>query len=158
MRIALDPGATTGVAWRHGHRLEITSFGDPEPVYLPAELRATQWPGESIVVVLDGFHKAYGITEIVVENFRSRPGPAVNLSAPETIGRIEAWADQSGVPVIRQDASPVKTVVTQDRLRAAGGWKRGEEHARDATKHLLYREDKLGLLDIRQWPKEADRG
>lgn len=139
MRLALDPGVTTGVAWR-------TDEG---------ELHATQWPGESIVVILDGFQKAHGLTEVVIEHFRSRPGPAVNLSAPETIGRVLGWADQYGIPVVRQDASPVKTVVTPDRLRAAGGWKRGEEHARDATRHLLYREDALGLLDIRQWPKKS---
>lgn len=141
MRIAFDPGQTTGVAWR-------TDAG---------ELHSTQWPGESIVVILDGFYSGPGIDEIVVENFRSRPrGPAVNLSAPETIGRIYAWADATGVPVFRQDASPVKRVVTKDRLRAAGGWKRGEEHARDASRHLLYREDKLGLIDIRQWPAEKE--
>lgn len=141
MRIAFDPGQTTGIAWRtiEGH------------------LHSTQWPGESIVVILDGFHTdTWRIDEIVVENFRSRPGPAINLSASETIGRIYAWADAVGVPVIRQDASPVKRVVTKDRLRAAGGWKRGEEHARDATRHLLYREDKLGLIDIRQWPAEKE--
>lgn len=137
MRIAFDPGQTTGVAWR-------TDDG---------ELRGIQWPGESIAVVLHGFHAHESITEVVVENFRSRPrGPAVNLSAPETIGRIYAWADTYGIDVFRQDASPVKRVVTSDRLRAAGGWKRGEEHARDALRHLLYREDALGLIDIRQWP------
>lgn len=141
MRIAFDPGKTTGVAWR-----------TPE-----GELRGIQWPGESIVVVLDGFNVNNRIDEVVVENFRSRPGgPAVNLSAPETIGRIYAWADERGVDVFRQDASPVKRVVTNDRLRAAGAWKRGEEHARDALRHLLYREDKLGLIDVTQWPKEAD--
>ena len=142
MRIALDPGQTTGVAWR-------TEEGD---------IHATQWPGESIIVILDGFQaREGGITEIVVEHFRPRPGPAVNLSAPETIGRVLAWADQYGIPVVRQDASPVKRVVTPDRLRAAGGWKRGEEHARDATRHLLYREGALGLLDLSQWPKEIPR-
>lgn len=138
MRIAFDPGLTTGVAWRAAN----------------GDIHATQWPGESIVAILDGFEVSPGITEVVVENFRSRPGPAVNLSAPEVIGRIYAWADATGVPVVRQDASPVKRVVTADRLRAAGGWKRGEEHARDATRHLLYREDALGLLDLRQWPAE----
>lgn len=128
MRIAFDPGVTTGVAWRGND----------------GSIHATQWPGESIVVILDGFH--HGLSEIVVENFRSRPGPAVNLSAPEVIGRILAWADERGIPVIRQDASPVKTVITADRLRALGGWKRGEEHSRDAARHLLYREHKLGLV------------
>ena len=103
---------------------------------------------ESIVAVLDGMHLTYGITELVVENFRSRPGPAVNLSAPEVIGRIYAWADERGVPVIRQDAAPVKVRVTRDRLRAAGGWLRGQEHARDAVRHLLYREEKAHEIDL----------
>ena len=143
MRLALDPGQTTGIAWRsEGGRLE-----------------ATQWPGESIVVILDGFDaRPEGITELVVEDFISRPGgPRVNLSAPVTIGRIVAWADARGVPVVFQSPSSAKRVVTKDRLRAAGGWKRGEEHARDATRHLLYREDKLGLINIRQWPSRADQ-
>ena len=142
MRLALDPGQTTGVAWRNDD----------------GDLEATQWPGESIVVILDGFDsRPGGIEELVVEDFLSRPGgPRVNLSAPKTIGRIYAWADARGVPVVLQSPSSAKRVVTKDRLRAAGGWKRGEEHARDATRHLLYREDKLGLIDIRQWPAVAD--
>jgi len=130
MRLALDPGKTTGVAWRGPHD----------------DLRGIQWPGDEVVVVLDGFHSALGITEVVIENFRPRPGPAVNLSAPEVIGRILAWADERGIPVIRQDAAPVKVRVTADRLRAAGGWKRGEDHARDALRHLLYREEVCGEL------------
>ena len=130
MRLALDPGVRTGVGWREN-----------------GELRGVEWPGESIVVILDGFAKR-GLTEIVVENFRSRPGPAVNLSALEVIGRIYAWADAAGVPVIRQDAAPVKVRVTKDRLREAGGWLRGQQHARDALRHLLYREEKLGLIDL----------
>ena len=134
MRISLDPGKTTGVAWRSPYQI--------------GSLLSTQWPGDLITVVLDGFHAGYTIDEIVVENFRSRPGPAVNLSAPEVIGRVYAWADARGVPVVRQDASPVKRRVTADRLWAAGGWKRGEEHARDAARHLLFREEKLGLIDL----------
>lgn len=132
MRLSLDPGKTTGVAWR-------TEAG---------ELQGLQWGADSIVVILDGFHSHYGITELVVENFRSRPGPAVNLSAPEAIGRIYGWADQYGVTIIRQDPSPVKRVIDNDRLRALGGWLRSQQHARDALRHLLYREFKLGLLEL----------
>lgn len=129
MRLAIDPGKTTGIGWR-------TPDG---------ELRGIQWPGDEIVVVLDGFHVGKGLDEVVIENFRSRPGPAVNLSAPEVIGRVYAWADERGIDVVRQDASPVKRRITKDRLREMGGWLRGQEHARDALRHLLYREEKLGL-------------
>jgi hypothetical protein len=137
MRLALDPGKTTGVAWR-------TEAG---------ELQGLQWPGESIWVVLEGFHSVEGITELVFETFLSRPGPAVNLSAPVTIGRLSSWADQYGVPLIAQTPSAAKVMVTNDRLRAAGGWVRSQQHARDAMRHLLLREHTVGELDLNHWPK-----
>lgn len=139
MRLAIDPGQTCGIAWR-------TEDG---------ELRGLQWPGESIWVVLTGFHATYGITDLVVEDFLSRPGPAVNLSAPKVIGRIAAWAELEGVDVVMQTPSAAKQRVTNDRLRAAGGWLRGQQHGRDAMRHLLLREDRLGLIDLEDWPKQV---
>ena len=72
----------------------------------------------------------------------------LNLSAPEVIGRVLAWADERGVPTFRQDASPVKVRVTKDRLRENGGWIRSQPHARDALRHLLYREEKAGEVSL----------
>ena len=150
MRLALDPGVKTGVGWREYSDLVRTTPESPRQLVIQnasSALHGVEWPGEMIVVILDGFDKR-GLDEIVVENFRSRPGPAVNLSAPEVIGRIYAWADARGIPILRQDAAPVKTRVTKDRLRDAGGWLRGQQHARDALRHLLYREEKLGFIDL----------
>ena len=137
MRLAIDPGKGSGIAWR-------TDSG---------ELRALQWPGQDIWVVLNGFHSTHGITELVVESFISRPGPAVNLSATETIGRIWAWCGVEGIDPIMQAPSAAKMRVTDDRLRAAGAWIRGQRHARDAFRHLLLREDRCGELDLEQWAK-----
>lgn len=131
MRLALDPGKTTGVAYRAAD----------------GTLRGLEWPGEDIMAVLEGLHAHFGLDEVVVENFISRPGAAVNLSAPITIGRIVAWAEENDVPVVLQTPSQAKTVITKDRLRALGGWVRGQEHARDALRHLLYRENALGLIE-----------
>jgi hypothetical protein len=135
MRIAVDPGKTAGVAWRNED----------------GELRVVQWPGEAIKAVLDGMHAQYELDEVVIENFRSRPGPAVDLSASENIGRVEAWCDNHGIPMVRQEVGAVKRRVTNDRLREVGGWTRGQKHARDATKHLLYREEKVTGVDY--WPR-----
>jgi hypothetical protein len=132
MRLALDPGETTGVGYRA----------------VEGALRGIQWPGADIMAVLEGMHAHFGLDEIVVEDFISRPGAAVNLSAPRVIGRILAWAEENDVPVIMQQPSAAKTVITKDRLRALGGWVRGMEHARDALRHLLYREQKLGLIEL----------
>jgi hypothetical protein len=133
MRLALDPGKTTGVAYRGADGF----------------LRGLQWPGDEITAVLTGLHAFFGLDEIVVETFRSRPGgPAVNLSAPMTIGRIFEWAEANDVPVVFQDPSWAKRKVSNDVLRAAGGWVRGHEHARDALRHLLYREHKRGEIDL----------
>lgn len=140
MRLALDPGKTTGIAWREEN----------------GELRGLQWPGDSIWVVLNGFHSTVGITELVVEDFISRPGPAINLSASETIGRIYAWCELEGLAPVMQTPSAAKVVVTNDRLRAAGGWLRSQNHARDAMRHLLLREHNVGELDVTQWPKTAN--
>lgn len=137
MRLCIDPGKTSGVAWRAED----------------GSLRGIQWPGEDIRVVLDGFQAGPGIDELVVESFISRPGPAVNLSAPQTIGRILAWADERGLEVVFQTPAAAKRRVTNNRLRAAGGWMRGMDHARDAMRHLLLREDRLGITNLEQWPK-----
>ncbi len=142
MRLALDPGKTTGVGWR-------TEDG---------ELRGLQWPGESIWVVLYGWHSTEGITELLVESFVSRPGPAISLTGVETIGRIYAWCELEGITPIMQTPSAAKRMVTKDRLRQAGGWIRGQEHARDALRHILYREHKVGELDLNQWPKSLADG
>jgi hypothetical protein len=132
MRLALDPGQTTGVGYRA----------------IEGELRGLQWPGTDIMAVLEGMHAVFGLDEIVIEDFISRPGAAVNLSAPVTIGRIQAWAEENDVPYVMQTPSAAKTVITKDRLRALNGWVRGSEHARDALRHLLYREQKLGLIEL----------
>ena len=140
MRLALDPGQTTGVGYR-------SEGGD---------LRGIQWPGEDIEAVLEGMHAHFGLTEVCIESFMSRPGgAAVNLSAPETIGRIKAWCEHNQVPYIMQTPAAAKRVVTKDRLRAFGGWVRGLEHARDALRHLLYRENKLGLIDVKSRDDET---
>ena len=141
MRLAIDPGKTSGIAWR-------TEDG---------ELRGLEWPGESIWVILNGFHQTEGITDLVVESFISRPGAAINLSASETIGRVMAWGELEGVDLQMQTPSAAKVRVTNDRLRAAGGWMRGQQHARDAVRHLLLREDRAGELDLDQWPKEISK-
>jgi hypothetical protein len=151
MRLALDPGQTTGVAYRKPDADLCSHMSHDGLVCYNCDggaLRGLQWPGEDIMAVLEGLHAVYGLTEIAIEDFISRPGAAVNLSAPRVIGRIQAWAEVNDVPYVMQTPSAAKTVITKDRLRALGGWVRGQEHARDALRHLLYREQKLGLLEL----------
>lgn len=132
MRLAIDPGGTAGVAWRGSD----------------GSLRGVQWPGEDIRTVLDGFNASPGIRELVVESFLSRPGAAVSLAGVHCIGRIEAWADEQGLEIVWQTPAAAKRKVTKDVLREQGGWIRGQEHARDAIRHLLYREWKTKAIDI----------
>lgn len=133
MRVAIDPGQTTGFAWRA-----------PDD-----SLRQVQVPGSEITTILNGLHATYGITEVVAENFRSRPGPAVNLSASEALGAIQLWCEERGIRMVRQEPSAAKKVFDNDRLRECGGWKRGQNHARDATRHLFLREERCG----REFPR-----
>jgi hypothetical protein len=152
-RIAIDPGGTTGFAWRDFEDIEVTVWGSADREFLPgvSEIRAIEWPSpETVTVVLDGFLVQYGdaFEEVVVEGFLSRPGPAVNLTPVEVIGRVAEWCDHNEVRLVRQYPGPVKVRVTNDRLRARGGWFRGQQHARDAAKHLLYREEKNAEISL----------
>lgn len=152
-RLAIDPGKTSGFAWRDFEDIEVTAWGDSEKRFLPgvSEIRAIEWPEpETITVVLDGFLARYGdaFEEVVIEGFLSRPGAAVNLIPVEVIGRVAEWAERNQIRLVRQYPGPVKVRVTNDRLRAKGGWFRGQQHARDAAKHLLYREEKNAEITL----------
>jgi len=134
IRLTFDPGQTTGVAWR-----------DPAS----DDVRSLEVHGDDVTIMLDGFRTGPGVDEVVYEIFRSRPGPAVNLSAPHCIGRLFAWAEAHGVPIIGQEVAAAKRRVNDDRLRESGNWVRGSTHERDARRHLLYREEKA--TGVKYW-------
>lgn len=118
MIVALDPGKTTGFAYRNGE-----SGG------------AGEIAQDSVWDTLETLKP----TILVVESFQFRQARSkVNLIPNEIIGVVKEWARQRNVPVVWQTPSQAKHYFDDRRLREIGAWAEGMPHARDATRHLLF--------------------
>lgn len=123
--IAIDPGKTTGIAigyWKPGMKSE-------EGVEEAFEMTG--------LGVLSWLHNQWW-DRLVVEDFILPPhAGALTKDATETIkmvGAIQAMFDR----VQMVPPSQHKSVITEERLDAAGWWIEGEPHARDAVRILLF--------------------
>jgi hypothetical protein len=126
--LAVDPGKTTGLALFDGHSL--TAW------------QAETWDAvEQVERFLD---RAAQLDDVlIVESFvigqaTLRKGRGENWSL-ESIGAIRYLHRRMGEPCILhfQQASSVMRFATNEKLRAVGWWTQGQEHARDATRHIL---------------------
>ena len=80
------------------------------------------------------------VTDLVVEDFVLRERTmGRNLLAPVRltagIAQEVLWSEKL-IGVTVQSPSDAKSVVTDERLKALGLWIRGQQHARDACRHL----------------------
>lgn len=137
--LAIDPGGTTGLAWgptmlwmpgkmdeRFGHMVKHQQIEGP-------------WP-EQVDRILAACVKI-GIWYVVVESFQIRPHSVLkggDALTPVRIGSaLEYMLRQTNIPLFYQTASQGKGVMTDARLKALGLWWPGEDHARDAARHLV---------------------
>lgn len=139
MRIlAVDPGGTTGWAsWIDGvvswgqtpGGIEGVARGDNGLVY---------WgpPHTAVRIPVGGYHtpdvliiERYTIGERTVKFSRQS-------DALEITGLLKAVSLENGVLPVLQQPRDAKRLFTDDRLRQMGWWAKGEEHARDALRHL----------------------
>lgn len=134
MTLAIDPGGTTGVAWR--------SFaGDVGHAQFPAHL------AQELALAL--LREEFPPTVIVMESFvlhqsvlkKSRQGVH---DAIETIGVFRAVASALGIPFVEQSPAQGKRI-SNDLLKEHGVYVVGLEHARDAARHLALYEMKESL-------------
>lgn len=122
--VAVDPGGTTGVAsWDDRNPMPSTVQFDNKPM-LYAWLET--WSAEQ--------------AHYVVEDFRPRPG--VRTWVPDSLhiigyieGRVPFWHYASTFKL--QTPAAAKAFATDDKLRRLGWWVPGQDHARDALRHLL---------------------
>lgn len=137
--LAIDPGVTTGFAYRAADG-EIFSWehnlrdNDHLPfTYFMAEL-------ETLVV-----------DSVVCERFDFRQNKTgVDYTPVELIGLIKFWAEDAidyDIVWQGQDVKSKKSFWTEEKLRLYGVYKPGQEHAMDATKHLMHYLDRLGEID-----------
>lgn len=75
---------------------------------------------------------------VAVESFELRASRKLRgrgALAPKGVGTLLRAA--YGERVVMQSASQAKSVVTDDRLKDWGLWVKGQQHARDAIRHLV---------------------
>lgn len=99
-------------------------------------------------LVVEDFQLRVGGSTGVASTARSLLSPVRVTSGLRTLlgARGKGLAGSSGSEALygagwrftMQQASDAKTVVTDDRLRRWGAWAPGLEHARDATRHLVF--------------------
>lgn len=117
--VAFDPGETTGYAG-----------------YFEGKFTHGQFPPKQTWAVL----RALTPNVIIIEKFVFRQQKTkVNYTPLEVIGRIRQWAEENDVPIAPEfTLSQVKHFFSDRRLKELGMWFTGEQHARDAARHLLY--------------------
>lgn len=122
--LAVDPGVTTG--WV----LEKDGF---------------QCPGETrgeVAFMAEAYTemgRAPGQGTVVCEDFVPRPGALTwEPASLHLIGFLKGAAHLMGWAFKLQKVGDVKRWATDAKLRRAGWWVPGQDHARDALRHLMY--------------------
>lgn len=120
--VALDPGRTTGVCvW--SNRMK------------GVQLRHHEY--EDGLVKLISRLGYLNPDAVIFETFQYRRVPNADLYPVEIVGALRLWSAHTGVPLFGQSPS-AKTLWDNGKLKAAGLYLRGQPHANDATRHLLY--------------------
>lgn len=126
--LAIDPGKTVGLAhWDEGRfqwsaqdeKWSFLEWADP-----------SEWDRRGV-----GWFDT-----VIIERYIITPRTA-KLSqqhdALDVLGCIRYWCRIRGVPLTEHSASEAKSFSTDDKLKAAGMWNPGNDHACDAARHLL---------------------
>ena len=123
MILAIDPGGTTGIAYlAHDGQFGTGQLANGFDGF-------ADWMTEQYWEAFDA---------IVIENFIPRPGAkSQQLDALHIIGAVKFMCRKHGVPLIIQSPANAKSFSTNDKLTAAGWYTVGEDHGRDAARHLL---------------------
>lgn len=128
--LAVDPGGMTGFAY--------TLLGEH---WEPANVVADQMPAHAFcdwTYAQPAF--IHTNTLFVCESFKITAATAKKTAQPdalETIGVLKFFARRSNAQFHLQDPGSAKTFVTDKQLRKIGLWKPGQDHARDAIRHLV---------------------
>lgn len=129
--IALDPGLTTGMAFKAPGQ-------EPTTVQVVGRFEVYAWITEAIKAEVEFQGRPRPI--IVVERFTinaNTAGKSQQLDPLYIIGTVEYLALRNGCPFHLQAPSQAKSFATDAKLKAAGWWVPGQDHARDALRHLM---------------------
>lgn len=117
--LALDPGKTTGlVEWS------------------PKDFLITQVAGRFDLYDYIELLPPFDI--VVIENYVPRSGAlSLQYDALYITGHLEAECQRGMIPFYKQEVSAAKGWATDAKLKKLGWWVKGQDHARDALRHLM---------------------
>lgn len=130
--IGVDPGGTTGICW--GDTDDMPLF-EPTLAQLPDRMGVGNFVEKymQVGVILRPTH---GV--LVIERFDLRSNvKSQQLDPLYIIGMCEWLCWRHGWEFVLQTPAQAKSFATNDKLKAAGWYVPGQEHARDASRHLL---------------------
>jgi hypothetical protein len=138
--LSFDPGGTTGWGLIGVHPDAVAS-GDPEirildnvEFWAAGQFTGPEWEQGDAMVSLAA---AWPAARIVTEQFVLRSSvKSSDITALDRMNSVLGWAIRPRYYVLQQPSLAMSTI-TDARLKAAGMWVPGQEHARDALKHAL---------------------
>lgn len=134
--LAVDPGKTTGWALAEfdTQATPVSGQDDAMPFLELAEAWAERnGPGLTLVV------EKFTITAATLKKTRE-------TDALDVIGALRWFSHRYNCPMVLQTPAEAKSFATDGRLRAVGLWVPGQDHARDACRHLLLHAVRNGLI------------
>jgi hypothetical protein len=130
--LAVDPGGTTGWAsWNDG----VVEWGQIPGGVMGARSRLVELVGYVDVLLIE----RYTIGERTVKFSRQSDALEITGGLKWTLGVGD---------LVMQQPRDAKRLFTDERLRSLGWWARGEEHARDALRHLGFYLAKKRLIRL----------
>jgi hypothetical protein len=124
--LACDPGGTSGFAVGIDYGLEFSFIRAGELKCSPFDLFALLQSIRPGVIVAESFL------------FRNNVRPGTELISRNLLGVCEMWAESNNCPLVYQNPGDAKGSFPNERLKLAGAYTTGSEHARDATRHLFH--------------------
>src|SRR5690606_5009985 len=124
VQLALDPGGTTGYCL-------MREEPDGKHSFEQGEIK-----GKHHVELMDKLGEWYP-NSLIVEDFIWQRRTSVDFRPVHIIGVIQLWAAMYGRDIWYQSPSD-KNFWSNDKLKKVGLYVAGSEHARDATRHMLY--------------------
>lgn len=160
--LSFDPGETTGWAWFHDYELvecgqiptgevELTycrAYGIINKVMLEIEFPQLRDRDRKTPIAMaeeDQLHIA--IEDYRVYSWKADDHSWGQIHTIKVVGILELMAKINRLPLRMRMAQHAKNLVTDERLKQWGMWKKGQRHARDAIRHAcLYICDYKGTL------------
>jgi hypothetical protein len=132
--LAIDPGKMSGFAFQDDTGFRDAGQLEMMPLLQLAEQDAKAYGAELVIVC-----ESYTITAETAKKSRQ-------TWSLEIIGALRWIAWRYGCEFILQSPADAKRFATDARLHECGMWVKGQDHARDAYRHLLLYLAKTGQI------------